>query len=316
MTPAHRSTPFTARLATREIVTGERLQGLADLSLVPSHIRQFHRHVERYAPELLTFVDYGELGDAEIGRIASKRSLFVYTHELPAFFEHVWPRLEGDGYVLITHNSDDEVDPKYSDWLEDTGAKLKRWFAQNALFSHPKLVPIPIGVANRMWEHGNLRVLHRVARRCRGWRKTELLAINFHPGTHPSRLPARDALWDAFPQLAIERQRPASYRGYLEELCQHRFCACPRGNGIDTHRLWECLYLGVVPIVERSPHTEHWCKQGLPLLLIDDWREVTPSYLHEQERRFASDPSVAPREQLCLSYYARLIQAAANGTDR
>ncbi|MHB1569046.1 MAG: hypothetical protein ACYCXW_02510 [Solirubrobacteraceae bacterium] len=316
MTPAHGPPSFNPPLPAREIITGERLQKLADLSLVPSHIRHFHRHVDRYARELLTFEDYAELGETEIVRIASKRSLFVYTHELPAFVEQVWPRLGGAGYVLITHNSDHGVDPMYADWLDDAGAKLRRWFAQNALFSHPKLVPLPIGIANRMWEHGNVRVLHRVARRCRRWRKTELLAINFHPGTHPSRLPARDALWDAFPQLAVERQRPSSYRGYLEELALHRFCACPRGNGIDTHRLWECLYLGVVPIVERSPHTEHWCNVGLPLLLVDDWSEVTRSYLHEQERRFATNPTVALPEQLYVSYYARLIQAAANGADR
>ena len=29
--------------------------------------------------------------------------------------------------------------------------------------------------------------------------------------------------------------------------------AAPRGNGLDTHRLWEALYLGCVPIVQAGP---------------------------------------------------------------
>ena len=28
------------------------------------------------------------------------------------------------------------------------------------------------------------------------------------------------------------------------------FCACPKGNGVDTYRFWEALYLGTIPIVD------------------------------------------------------------------
>lgn len=28
----------------------------------------------------------------------------------------------------------------------------------------------------------------------------------------------------------------------------YRFCLCPRGNGLDVHRMWECLLVGSVPI--------------------------------------------------------------------
>jgi putative cell wall-binding protein len=40
-----------------------------------------------------------------------------------------------------------------------------------------------------------------------------------------------------------------TYIQYLRELSTYKFCLCIRGNGIDTHRFWESLYLGVVPVI-------------------------------------------------------------------
>ena len=48
-----------------------------------------------------------------------------------------------------------------------------------------------------------------------------------------------------------EASRP--YPEYLRELGRHRFSLAPAGNGLDTHRAWESLYLGVLPLVEDSP---------------------------------------------------------------
>jgi hypothetical protein len=33
---------------------------------------------------------------------------------------------------------------------------------------------------------------------------------------------------------------------------RYKYVICPRGNGIDTHRVWEALYLGVVPVVHHT----------------------------------------------------------------
>jgi hypothetical protein len=74
--------------------------------------------------------------------------------------------------------------------------------------------------------------------------------------------------------------------------------------------VWECLYLGVVPIVERSTHTELWEKRGLPLLLIDDWREVNRERLEWEAERFAGAMTPEAREALRLSHYAALAERA------
>ena len=49
--------------------------------------------------------------------------------------------------------------------------------------------------------------------------------------------------------------------------------AAPRGNGLDTHRLWEALYLGCVPIVQSGPLDALYKRVGA--LVVRSWTQVT-----------------------------------------
>jgi hypothetical protein len=299
--------PRRAAIPRSELLSGERLQALAEVSLISAGTRAFHRNVERYARDMLTFEESpAELGDEAIERLRRARSIFVYTQDADAFAEHVWPRLGDDagGKVLISHNSDHEVGARHARWLDADGARLGRWFAQNVTVTHPRLEPIPIGISNSMWPHGSLRVLARTMRRHAGREKTESIFLSFKVANHPSREATAATLLESFPGVPLDPDPLLPWPRYLDLLATHRFCACPRGNGIDTHRVWESLYLGVTPVVERSVMTEHFRDRGLPLVLVDDWSEVTPEWLE----------SVAPPrrgdEALRLSSYASLIAAA------
>jgi hypothetical protein len=249
--------------------------------------------------------DHADISDTEIAFLSRQRSLFVYTHELPAFAAHVWPRLSGSGYILVTHNSDDEVGQPWLSWIEDAGDKLRHWFAQNVLVQHPKLVPLPIGIANSMWAHGNLKLLQRAMSALPRVDKTELVYLQFNSQTHPDRPRASEILRREFPARRPDAN-PRSFRRYLHDLRRHRFCVCPRGNGIDTHRVWECLYLKTIPILRRSLHTEYWRQCGLPLLLVDDWGEVTRERLEDEYPRVQGP--AARFDQLRLSHYANLME--------
>jgi hypothetical protein len=296
-------------LLRSEIVTGERLQAFADVSVVPGHVQDFHQRLERFTTEPVLLDDYESLADRDIQRLSSAGALFVYTHELRPFLEHIWPRLEGDGYVLITHNSDHAADDSYLPWLEASGAKLSRWFAQNVVVRHAKLEPLPIGVANSMWKHGSLGAVERAAAGA-DRPKDRLVFVHFNPGTHAARKAVWETLRGSFPDLPPAPPPGRRFRSYLGDLARYRFCVCPRGNGVDSHRVWECLYLGVVPIVERSVHTELWEERGLPLLLVDDWAEVAPERLEAEAARFDGAFTPAARSALLLSHYGALIQRA------
>lgn len=72
-------------------------------------------------------------------------------------------------------------------------------------------------------------------------------------------------------------------RRYLASLRRHDFVACPEGNGVDTHRLWETLYMGGIPIVTSSPFIDELCR-GLPVITIASWEALPPmETLHEMK---------------------------------
>ena len=50
-------------------------------------------------------------------------------------------------------------------------------------------------------------------------------------------------------------QTPGAYNNSLDFyrlLARYGYVACPSGQGVDSHRVWEALYLGVTPIVIAS----------------------------------------------------------------
>lgn len=53
------------------------------------------------------------------------------------------------------------------------------------------------------------------------------------------------------------------------EIRQHRFVLCPPGNGLDTHRYWEVLYWGSIPIVQASQFSSNLERLGLPHFSVE-----------------------------------------------
>ena len=73
------------------------------------------------------------------------------------------------------------------------------------------------------------------------------------------------------------------YNNYLDNLYNHRFMICPEGNGIDTVRKWECLYMGTIPIELRNINNRH--QRSFPVCYVNDWEEVTEWFLLKEVQR-------------------------------
>jgi hypothetical protein len=93
---------------------------------------------------------------------------------------------------------------------------------------------------------------------------------------------------------------------FLTKLRNHTFTICPRGNGVDTHRLWETLYMGGIPIVRWDIVHADWV--DLPILFIDDWHEVTYDFLQKEEKRIRS--SSWAWEKLDVEYWIDRIRSS------
>ena len=78
-------------------------------------------------------------------------------------------------------------------------------------------------------------------------------------------------------RLTPERGDKMRVTDYLMALGSHKFVLSPRGNGLDAHRTWEALLVGAIPIVRASALNPLY--EGLPVLVVREWSEVTPDLL-------------------------------------
>jgi len=67
---------------------------------------------------------------------------------------------------------------------------------------------------------------------------------------------------------------------YFNKLRCTKFVPVPEGAGLDTHRLYEALMMGAIPIVIDFPPMAKMFSQ-LPVLRVDKWSDVTVSLLNK-----------------------------------
>jgi len=70
---------------------------------------------------------------------------------------------------------------------------------------------------------------------------------------------------------------------FYENLCDYRFFACPLGNGIQTPKICECIMCETVPVVtDHVAHRELRDIYDLPLLIVNEWTDLTEQFLNDQ----------------------------------
>lgn len=225
--------------------------------------------------------------------------VFLKTDYLGYFFSEIHPRIK-DPYILITHNSDYVVPGKFAHYLDDP--KLFAWFGQNVDRTHSKLLPIPIGLANQYWPHGNLEAVARAERVSQSVTKSILLYINYSKDTSSKRSDESLLALTKLPCAFVPTRKP--FEEYMIDLAHSVFVVSPPGNGLDCHRTWESLYMGCIPIVQRSSIESLFA--DLPVVIVDDWAEIT-------EQRLAQIANEYKTKQFCTSkiyagYWFTLIQ--------
>lgn len=75
------------------------------------------------------------------------------------------------------------------------------------------------------------------------------------------------------------------YDEYLTAIQEHKFVLCPSGNGIESARNWETLYMRRVPVMIDHPYMREMYKD-LPVLFVNDFKDVTEELLKANDRLF------------------------------
>jgi len=255
-------------------------------------------------PELCTHVYYSADQHHPDKRYSAGATVFCKTDEVWSLFEHA--RLTRKRIVLVTGQSDFPCDEKRQKFLPP---QVAHWFAPNVTHPHPRVTALPLGIGPAADPGTAPSDALTAACRPRAARD-KWLYVNFRPETNPA---VREPVADHFRRLASQAwvtfrdpEQKGKNRVYLQEMGEHRFVLCPPGNGVDTHRTWEALATGAVPVVQRSPAMEPF--RHLPVLFVDDLRRVDLPLLEESWGRFACHDSV-PSE--CFASHWQRIFAKA-----
>lgn len=204
--------------------------------------------------------------------------IYCKTDYLGRLFQYI--KHSQSKYVLITHMSDQLINKVRFEKKPDC---VKKWFAENTVYNHSDLISIPLGLENHRgsckggftdhkWIVNNVERLRRLP-------KSFSLYCNWCSYSNKSlRNLARTARKIALRQLRIlvdikmRINDKLPFSEYCEEMARYKFVICPRGNGIDTHRVWETLYVGCIPIVIKHRIYQDYT---LPIIQVNDWTEVT-----------------------------------------
>lgn len=256
---------------TFKIISGEELQQLCDVTVITREIENFHRSLPCSVKKV--YLD----GNIDYSLLNGNKKVFVYTHILDDFIQKMWSNMSGK-YVIMTHNSDHGIHPHHLPFLNDD--KLIHMFSQNTHIEHPKLTALPIGIANTMWPHGQVSsIQHLVSLKPE---KKERIYLNVSEGTNRQHrgkvldIMSRNPLSDFYPQ-----NRP--HKDYLAEMSGYKWVLSPKGNGVDCHRLWECMYAGSIAICDDSINARAFKEIGLPIILVKDYNDVTLETLNSEK---------------------------------
>jgi hypothetical protein len=254
--------------------------------------------------------------DSDILRVhRSGDAIYVCTDAVYLFARDIFPHIK-QHFVLVSGDSDVPVnealltDPSIAHMLADE--RLHSWYAQNLCATHAKLIAMPIGLDYHtmserpgLWgmtaispiaqEHALLGTLASSPE----FNQRYLAAYcNWHfamgRGDRQQCFDRVDKSVCFFEPTSVPRQSTWTRQA------ECMFVVSPEGAGVDCHRTWEALMLGCIPIVKRNAISTLF--EQLPVLLLDDWAELTKNTLVSYFQALAArkfDFSTLFREHWC-----------------
>jgi hypothetical protein len=174
--------------------------------------------------------------------------------------------------TLISSQSDKVISNKL---YNKKPSSITQWFAVNNSIMNDFVKNIPLGLGNSFSKKNvtsdDIPPLSRIF-----YQKNKIsLYLNFNVNTNYKE---RSSLYENFRNKDWCHISTSNNReDYIKSLRSSAFILCPSGNGPDTHRMWESLYFGSIPIIKK-----HRCFEGyqdLPILYVDSFNEVNKDLL-------------------------------------
>jgi hypothetical protein len=237
----------------------------------------------------------------------SGRFAYCRTQDIPKYETHI---LASEADTLILHNSD-------RSFTGEAPPNIHNVCAVNCACE--TALPLPLGLINSRDIHDTLEQTED--------RTCDVLCYLNAPYNVPNaaKRAERSALYGTIANeswchaVNADGERGLTFEAYYTDLARSMYCLSPRGAGIDCHRTWEALYLGCIPIVRRHDELTAFSMDtddtrvfrkgdGLPIMVVDDWAEVTRDRLESEWGRYAA-ALARTRAYLTFEYWKTKVQA-------
>tara|TARA_B110000208_G_C11783516_1_gene434735 strand:+ start:1618 stop:2436 length:819 start_codon:yes stop_codon:yes gene_type:complete len=208
-----------------------------------------------------------------IDNIKDGDTIFVKTDFLSSFFNIF--HLIKNKFVLITGVSDLPIDKKYLKNINNN--KIIKWVGCNILINHEKILKLPIGFQENELPGGNQMLLKQLYNNKTQFddKKNKLLLTNTS-NTHSSRNKI-NIVFNNRDFVDILNNK-LEFPKFMKKINEYKFVLAPRGNGVDTHRFYEILIMGSVPVVESCGLDDLYNK--FPCIIVDSFNNIDINLLN------------------------------------
>jgi len=256
-----------------DYISGEKFKAVADFT---------------FAPLIKLGGDYDNLVNTfKVDLLKDQNIVYTHTMYVDLLFD-VISKLDKK-FVIITHNSDCSIED-FGIAQNDGGGKRKivkifnipknviKWYSQNVNTLNEKVESIPIGLENNRWFTG-VRKKEKMINLLNATKQYKnLVYMNHNVGTNPDKRTRVYQILEHQPWVTVEKGwNGHGFDEYIKDVYNHKYVICPEGNGIDTIRFWETLYMGSVPVVKKN--INNWFYNALPILYVNEWEDVTKELL-------------------------------------
>lgn len=214
-------------------------------------------------------VDVKDVKDLSVFKEIYKKTikLFIYSQNLDLFIDSILPHLDSSKEYVLYVGGIHEIHQRHVNFLTSLSC-IKKVYAAHPI--HPTFHLLPIGVKDPL-------SMYSIISQTYYKNKTNSLYTSDN-----------------------QNNDNKSYEDYLRELSTYRFCLC---NNYNDYRIWECYYLGVIPVIKKNTtYLNHLKNLKLPFYA---WNDQPSDFFTEElyKKTMTSHSSPYNIDSIRLSFY-------------